>query len=95
MDRDFRVSGSCSSSTAASVLQPARERLVNGAAGFGIDARLQLPALAALQQLGDQRGHIVAIFLVRAGEGEAAVMLHDPVVILGKPSSASALSSAP
>ena len=63
----------------------ARERLVNGTAGFGIDARLQLPALAARRKLGDQREHIVAILLVRAGEeGEAAVMLHDPVVILRK-----------
>src|SRR3984893_9521846 len=62
-----------------------RERLVDGAAGLRIDARLQFPAFAARRQFGDQREHVVAILLMRAGqESETAVMLDDPVVILGK-----------
>ena len=63
-----------------------RQRLIDGAAGLGIDPRLQFPALAARRQFGDQREQIVAIVLVRAGQkGQPAIVLDDAVVVLGKP----------
>ena len=61
------------------------QRLIDRAAGFGIDPRLQFPALAARGQFADQRVEIVAIIVMRAGqEGQPSVMLDDPVVVLGK-----------
>ena len=62
-----------------------RQRLIDGAAGLGVDPRLQFPALAARRQFGDQREQVVAIVFVRAGQkGEPAVVLDDAVVVLGK-----------
>src|ERR1041384_7197670 len=62
-----------------------RQGLVDRAPAFGIDPRLQFPALAAGGQFADQREQVVAVVVMRAGEKrQAPVMLDDPVVILSK-----------
>src|SRR5208282_1353568 len=63
----------------------ARKALKDGTAFAAVDAKLQLPGLAAGGQLGDQRKQIVAIRIVAASdEGEPSLMLDHAIVVLGK-----------